>query len=576
MVRRRSPQPGWGQLALAVAALSLSAREAGAQQATALDRFEPAPAGDALFSLPDAGVRGGAKPAFGLVLSYASAPLRVAQTTRGETTRTTLVDHQLIGHAMASVELGKRAKFEFDVPATFSQGGDSFGGGQGPSLSAPSGATLNDLRTGLRIRVLGGESRAPATSPAARRFTASLALSAWLPTGDDARFSGAGAVRVAPAVLVGGEVGPVLWRAMAARRGLLGNTDGGGLFDGELLAGVGVALRRGPVQIGPELYGSGGTSRAALAARNAGAEALLGVRARLGPIELGLAGGPGLLRGVGTPAYRVVTTVTLAPGDLGAGDAVPDGNDSSGHQPGASPSGEQAAPPPDRDGDGVLDADDACPEVVGERTGARPGCPPDRDGDGVLDQDDHCPEVPGVASADPARHGCPADTDGDGIVDGEDACPREKGEATSDPKTSGCPRSVRLEGTQIVILQQVNFTTGKDVIEASSFGLLGQVASVLAEHPEIARLAVDGHTDNRGLDKANLALSQRRAVAVVRWLVDRGGVDARRVEARGFGARRPIADNASEAGRAKNRRVEFQIRKRTPDGARGWTDGPID
>ncbi len=87
--------------------------------------------------------------------------------------------------------------------------------------------------------------------------------------------------------------------------------------------------------------------------------------------------------------------------------------------------------------------------------------------------------------------------------------------------------------------------------------------------------AVDGHTDDRGGDKPNKSLSERRALSVVRWLVEHG-VDARRLEARGFGQRRPIGDNKTEEGRAKNRRVEFLIRLRTDLGEKGWFDGPVD
>ena len=97
----------------------------------------------------------------------------------------------------------------------------------------------------------------------------------------------------------------------------------------------------------------------------------------------------------------------------------------------------------------------------------------------------------------------------------------------------------------------------------------------MKEHPEIARVAVDGHTDSVGTARANLALSRRRAIAVMRWLVAHG-VDERRLEARGFGPRRPIADNKTAEGRAKNRRVEFQILKRTDKGEAGWKDGPVD
>src|SRR6185437_7134945 len=161
------------------------------------------------------------------------------------------------------------------------------------------------------------------------------------------------------------------------------------------------------------------------------------------------------------------------------------------------------------------------------------------------------------------------------IPDDKDACPNEKGPPNADPKLNGCPTAVRVEGTQIVILQQVNFDTGKDTIKKDSDDLLGQVAAALQQHPDIARVAVDGHTDNVGGDKPNKTLSEARALAVVRWLIDHG-VDARRLEARGFGQRRPIADNRNEAGRAKNGRVEFLIRLRTDKGKDGWVDGPID
>ncbi len=134
---------------------------------------------------------------------------------------------------------------------------------------------------------------------------------------------------------------------------------------------------------------------------------------------------------------------------------------------------------------------------------------------------------------------------------------------------------MRVIGKQIVILQQVNFETGKARIDPSSDALLSQVAQVMKEHPEIARVAVDGHTDSVGVPKANLALSRRRAIAVMRWLVQHG-VDERRLEARGFGPRRPIADNKTAEGRAKNRRVEFQILRRTEQGEAGWKDGPVD
>jgi OmpA-OmpF porin, OOP family len=313
----------------------------------------------------------------------------------------------------------------------------------------------------------------------------------------------------------------------------------------------------------------------------AGGEALLTARVTLGPVWLGAGGGFGIGASPGTPRYRLFASLGASLDTLARSPFDEDPNAGKGRgdkgAPGPGTAAPGPAPPLDRDGDGVPDAEDACPMVVGDAspTARRRGCPPDRDGDGIFDTDDRCPDKPGVASDVPEKNGCPPDTDGDGIVDPEDACPNEKGKPSADPRAHGCPTAVRIEGTQIVILQQVNFETGRDVIKPDSFSVLQQVADVLKDHPDIARLAVDGHTDNVGAEKANLLLSQRRALSVVRWLTDHG-VDARRLEARGFGPRRPIADNKTDAGKAKNRRVEFQIRRRTPEGEAGWRDGPLD
>jgi outer membrane protein OmpA-like peptidoglycan-associated protein len=104
----------------------------------------------------------------------------------------------------------------------------------------------------------------------------------------------------------------------------------------------------------------------------------------------------------------------------------------------------------------------------------------------------------------------------------------------------------------------VYFATGKSVIQPRSFPLLDQVAKVLREHPEIERIRIEGHTDDRGKADANRSLSQARAEAVQKYLVDKG-VEAARLEAKGFGPDRPVTSNKTEKGRAANRRVEFVI-----------------
>jgi outer membrane protein OmpA-like peptidoglycan-associated protein len=97
------------------------------------------------------------------------------------------------------------------------------------------------------------------------------------------------------------------------------------------------------------------------------------------------------------------------------------------------------------------------------------------------------------------------------------------------------------------------------VILAASDELLNQVANVLREHQEIVKVEVQGYTDNRGTAPRNLKLSQRRAAAVVKWLTTAGGIVDDRLSSKGYGIEEPIADNDTEQGRQKNRRVQFKI-----------------
>src|SRR6185312_9476510 len=131
------------------------------------------------------------------------------------------------------------------------------------------------------------------------------------------------------------------------------------------------------------------------------AELLLDARYHVGPLVFGLAGGPGLGRGPGTPAYRLIAGIggTLDFDSRRRGDGETGGD--GGHGQKAQPP-TPAPPPLDTDGDGVPDDEDACPLVVGDPTpGAyRRGCPADRDKDGIPDAEDACPDVPGVASND--------------------------------------------------------------------------------------------------------------------------------------------------------------------------------
>ena len=205
---------------------------------------------------------------------------------------------------------------------------------------------------------------------------------------------------------------------------------------------------------------------------------------------------------------------------------------------------------PDTDGDGFTDAQDNCPTIKGEPKFF--GCP-DTDQDGVADIDDKCANTPKSAQVD--SNGCPLDTDKDGVADYQDKCPNDAGIQAN----KGCPE-VKEEVKALFrqALRGVKFETGKDVIKAESFGILDEVVKVMKDNPSY-KLKIDGHTDNVGDAIKNLELSDRRAKAVKKYLVDNGVVAESIIRAQGYGDTAPVADNATSAGKAQNRRVEFLV-----------------
>jgi outer membrane protein OmpA-like peptidoglycan-associated protein len=294
-------------------------------------------------------------------------------------------------------------------------------------------------------------------------------------------------------------------------------------------------------------------------------------------MRLGAGVGAGLTRGFGAPTFRSLLSLEWVPGveppppppppppveSDRDGDGIIDRLDACPDVAGVrSDDPEKNGCPPDRDGDGVPDAQDACPDVPGARSDdpAKNGCQPDRDGDGIVDAVDACPDVAGVRSEDPKKNGCPdEDRDKDGILNADDACPDQAGPRDQDPKKNGCPKAF-VQGNIIKIVQPVKFKTASAEIlpgKDSEDVLLG-VLNVLNTHPEIKKVRVEGHTDNRGVPAKNKKLSAARAASVVKWLVGHG-VDPARLASAGFGQELPVDDNKTEAGRQNNRRVEFHI-----------------
>jgi outer membrane protein OmpA-like peptidoglycan-associated protein len=125
------------------------------------------------------------------------------------------------------------------------------------------------------------------------------------------------------------------------------------------------------------------------------------------------------------------------------------------------------------------------------------------------------------------------------------------------------PARVVLTASSITIGDKVQFATGSSQILPVSFSLLDEVAKMLTDNPQIELLQVEGHTDSTGTAAVNRKLSQQRAESVMNYLTSKG-VTGSRMKAKGFGPDKAIADNTTDDGKEKNRRVEFNIVKQGP------------
>ena len=197
----------------------------------------------------------------------------------------------------------------------------------------------------------------------------------------------------------------------------------------------------------------------------------------------------------------------------------------------------------------VEDAPDCKLAVVDPNTGRR-DCVSDSDRDGVPDTLDRCPGTPLGTQVDP--YGCAiavADSDGDGVPDARDQCPNTR--PGLQVNSEGCAIS------QTLVLKRVQFELDSATLTSDSRSILNEVAQTLVGQQNIV-VEIAGHTDSRGSQAYNLALSQSRAEACRNYLIG-AGVDPSRMTSVGYGEFKPVTGNETESGRAKNRRVEFHL-----------------
>ena len=205
--------------------------------------------------------------------------------------------------------------------------------------------------------------------------------------------------------------------------------------------------------------------------------------------------------------------------------------------------------PLDTDEDTVPDYKDQCPNTPKGLPVDSVGCPLDTDKDGVFDGIDKCPDTPEGVAVD--ANGCPLDSDGDGVPDYKDKCPNTLPGIKVNRR--GCP--LRKQEDLDYLKKGIQYEFGSAKLLQSSYPVLDAVIVLLEKIPEV-KLEVQGHTDIIGTEDFNQKLSEDRAHSVTDYMESKG-IPADRLRAIGFGTRMPLADNVTDAGRAKNRRVEL-------------------
>ena len=200
----------------------------------------------------------------------------------------------------------------------------------------------------------------------------------------------------------------------------------------------------------------------------------------------------------------------------------------------------------DSDKDGITDADDECPNSEPGIRVDKVGCAVkyDRDFDGVLDDDDECPNTTRGVIVD--NVGCELDSDNDGVVDSEDQCPHTGPDFSVDGY--GCPQVATI---------RLNFAS-------NDFAVTDEIVEQLADFAQFLKdnrgydVIIYGFTDSVGSAQENLILSKNRAM-VAKSVLMRYGIQEERMSTVGKGETEPVADNSTEEGRAKNRRIEVEL-----------------
>ncbi len=512
-------------------------------QSIRLDQYRPAQAATDGFSLSRPNDHGHLSFGVRLDVDYALNPLVYQLRASDSSTEVSpIVEHLLAGTLGVSFSLFERLVIFVGMPVHFVMDGTQVAG-----QPRADGTTIGDLGFGVRGRLFGEADDA---------FALALQVSGTAPTAQAARFQSRFAgegdwtihpevlfeIRLAEIVRITGNLGALVRREQDLGRLRVGHefTWGGA---------VAVAVVPDTLELTVESWGASALDARFGEAQVSPIELVGGVRVL--PVEglsIGAAAGTGVARGYGAGDLRAILSIGyVTPGERPAtdrdGDGLNDDVDECPDEP-EDPDAfadEDGCPDPDNDADGILDASDGCPNDAEDRDGLgdEDGCPEtDHDGDGVDDVTDRCPTVPGVRDAPrPDCLGCPD-------------CEAEPPPPEPAPAPTYEPPPPAPSGPTVY------FDIGDHTLRGSERPALFAILEALRQRPGASAL-IEGHADFRGSEPDNVGLSRRRAYQVIGWLVLRG-IERHRLTGAACGEAYPAEPNDTRAGRRANRRVELR------------------
>jgi outer membrane protein OmpA-like peptidoglycan-associated protein len=598
-LRRRVRRSRAAALLVAGAALGAGAGSARAQVIDTeftLERFRIAADREGVLDVEWGGTLRRGQWDLGLWVGTADDPLVVVERMGDERERVgRLVDHRVGGQLVATIGILDFLQAGIELPVIFSQD-QSLGSaplGMGGDLSS---IGLGDLRIIPKLGLL-----------TAARHGVNLAIipAATFPSSTSDDYFGEQSASFAPEIAISRAFGAVRLATNVGYRtrklARVANLEVNDEIFGRLGAGYRFSDAGGPpVELDLTLAAATRANDFLGDASNNYVELLGGLQYLFAQPVLGfVAGGAGLNEGFGAPDWRVLLGarfgLTRAAPDKLVEDR--DGDGLADDQDGCPDEAENrndfedtdgCPDDPDSDGDGLTDSKDACPQKPEDRDEFEDenGCPePDNDNDGIADRMDECANEPEDVDSFEDENGCPdPDNDGDTVLDKDDACynepgvvsnrgcpdPDRDGDTVADrldncPDEAGDPANRGCKKQQLVAIKDDKIELVDRVYFRTNRDIIQPRSFALLDNVAAVlqahpsvRVRIEGHTDDRGDDAYNKQLSQRRAEKVRSYLVKKG-VDASRLEAIGYGEEQPLQGNDTDEGRAANRRVDFDI-----------------